>query len=505
MSNSYNSVAPFKLGSARSRKKDDSSNNNKTATANNLDDSEDGYNVIDILPLSNSSKSATNEINMKNKINSDNLNNNTAPNQNNFPFAFQPQNMGQVPFNPYLLPNISNNIPANPQLPFITPNFISNLVPTSSGTMNDIGLNQKRPKRTNHNMNSNIKNRNSIESNKNNGSSIKGSMDLFMNDTERRRKRAEKFNTPTKTVNKKIDIVDNFNDLNAISSKSEMYDKNKKIVGCCQTLEKSYLRLTSEPDPNLVRPLTILKKHFANLEKLNKKGTTTYKYLCDQLKAIRQDLRVQMIENQFTVKIYQEHARIALENGDIGEFNQCLSRLYTLFEKPNIKTSCIEEFTTYRILYYILTENYAQITALKLDLLKNKLAVHNNFVVQIAFLMAEAHIVNNYNEFMELAALLDGRAQSLINIFIDKTRMKALLSICKAYNQISIDFLIKELRFSNYEDIERFFTKNKLSQHIVVRNEGQENEFRYLESKNCRAYLAQFYSSFRKIEIKGQK
>ncbi|PAL01900.1 hypothetical protein B8W90_13495, partial [Staphylococcus hominis] len=74
----------------------------------------------------------------------------------------------------------------------------------------------------------------------------------------------------------------------------------------------SYLRLTSEPNPALVRPKHILKKAYDILMKKHNKKHVTYPYLCDQFKAIRQDLRVQMIENKFTVLVYETHARSAL-------------------------------------------------------------------------------------------------------------------------------------------------------------------------------------------------
>ena len=84
------------------------------------------------------------------------------------------------------------------------------------------------------------------------------------------------------------------------------------VIGTCKKLEKSYLRITSAVDPSTVRPLPILQKALVFLvEKWKKEGN--YTYICDQLKSLRQDLTVQRIKNEFTVKVYETHARIAIE------------------------------------------------------------------------------------------------------------------------------------------------------------------------------------------------
>jgi hypothetical protein len=127
------------------------------------------------------------------------------------------------------------------------------------------------------------------------------------------------------------------------------------VVGTCTKLEKSYLRITSAVDPSTVRPLRILEQSLKFLiQKWKKEGN--YTYICDQLKSLRQDLTVQRIKNEFTVKVYETHGRIAIEKGDLGEFNQCQAQLKDLYFTYKL-TGHTDEFMGYRILYMIHTNN----------------------------------------------------------------------------------------------------------------------------------------------------
>ena len=79
---------------------------------------------------------------------------------------------------------------------------------------------------------------------------------------------------------------------------------------------------------------------------------------------------VQSIRNDFTVLVYEENARIALEmvindylinlkflsQGDRDQFNQCQTQLELLYD-DNCNRTHLLEFLIYRLLYSLLINN----------------------------------------------------------------------------------------------------------------------------------------------------
>ena len=126
------------------------------------------------------------------------------------------------------------------------------------------------------------------------------------------------------------------------------------IQGTCQELEKPYFRLTEIPDPASVRPEEVLRKSFEYCIKKHKhiEKEEDYFWIQDQLKSIRQDMKIQRIVNDFTVEIYEKNARLCQEGGDLQQYNQCQGQLIELYREGHKGNK--HEFYMYRIVYLAL-------------------------------------------------------------------------------------------------------------------------------------------------------
>lgn len=72
-------------------------------------------------------------------------------------------------------------------------------------------------------------------------------------------------------------------------------------------------------------------------------------------------VQIQRLQNEFVVELYQTHARIALEHGDVNEFHQCQTQLFPLHARGLGSTPSHREFLAYRLLYYVYTRNATEV------------------------------------------------------------------------------------------------------------------------------------------------
>lgn len=212
------------------------------------------------------------------------------------------------------------------------------------------------------------------------------------------------------------------------------------IIGTCAELEKPYLRLTAAPDPSTVRPQVILEK---SLKRLRRKWDEdrNYIYICDQFKSLRQDLTVQRIKNSFTVLVYESHARIAIQKGDLGEFNQCSGQLKELYSLFNLKGE-EDEFVAYRILYLIHTQN-------RRDLIEEIASLKNpGEAVTHSLKVRSSLSTGDYHTFFNLYHLAPNLSTLLMDHFLYRERLKTLLKLTRAYRPtLSIEFFAFNLGF----------------------------------------------------------
>ena len=198
------------------------------------------------------------------------------------------------------------------------------------------------------------------------------------------------------------------------------------VVGTCQNLEKNYFRLTAPPKPETVRPLAILHKTLAML-KAKWRQENNYAYTCDQFKSLRQDLTVQHIKNEFTVKVYETHARIALQKMDLGEYNQCQTQLRALY-KQNLGGNPAE-FLAYRILYFIYTCNRPDMNDVLSELTQ---ADREETAVKHALEVRSALASGNYHKFFRLFLDPPNMGAYMMDMFIERERVAALANISRA-------------------------------------------------------------------------
>lgn len=267
---------------------------------------------------------------------------------------------------------------------------------------------------------------------------------------------------------------------------------NEPIVGRCTKLEKQYFRLTSEPDPETVRPLHVLEQTLELLKRKWKEEETNYAYTCDQFKSMRQDLTVQHIQNEFTVKVYEIHARIALEKGDLGEYNQCQSQLKQLYAQGIGGEH--KEFLAYRILYLVHTQNRTEISHL-LETMDEEM--RQSPAVRHALCVNEAMACGDYHRLFRLYSNAPNMGGYVMDCFITRERLYALSAICRAYRPtIPMDFVSKELGFQETDDCIEFVNGFGV--------EPTDDGLKLQTKESFPKFEIARQNAFKKVDIKGQ-
>ncbi|WFD33060.1 hypothetical protein MSPP1_004117 [Malassezia sp. CBS 17886] len=265
------------------------------------------------------------------------------------------------------------------------------------------------------------------------------------------------------------------------------------VVGTSTKLEKPYLRLTSAPDPKTVRPLTTLRD---TLELLKGKWRAehNYAYICDQFKSMRQDLTVQRIKNDFTVKVYEIHARIALEKGDLGEYNQCQTQLRSLYAY-GLRGSVLE-FLAYRILYLLHTRNQREVNALMTELTP---AMKHAPCVAHALAVRTAMHTGNFHRFFRLYYDAPNMNAYIMDHFVERARVQALAVVSRSFRpSCPLAFLVAELGWDSPEDADAFLST--LGAAVYTPPHGPLLDALW-DAKAASAPLALAADRFRKVDV----
>lgn len=361
-----------------------------------------------------------------------------------------------------------------------------------------------------------------------NASSGPKSLDPYIGGLEQQRKKAKKDKGSSKS---KFDSAERMKSRAArfASTKSPSpsipdFGRNTSekgpVVGRLKELEKRYLRLTSEPDPAVVRPQDVLEKSLAHvLAKYD--SNKNYLYVNDQLKAIRQDLTVQHIKNAFTIEVYKAHGRLAILHNDLGEFNQCSSQLKQLYGK-SLEFGDASEFTCYRVLYLLLTGNFAEVNVIRLDLCNEsdsnelsklesqpKLKSGSEVTQQMfrdglhrALNLLNAITLGDYHAFFGTFLYFRENPQMTYAFHLmkhsmaTKQRILALNTMCKAFRRLPRDYLETELAFNESDPLDEFLAGHRIIQFI-------ETDFDCVGARPILQGMVD-KGDFRKVDIKGQ-
>lgn len=286
-------------------------------------------------------------------------------------------------------------------------------------------------------------------------------------------------------------------------------------VGTNMNLEKQYFRLTAPPKPETVRPQHVLEQTLSMLRK-RWKTDKNYGYICNQFKSLRQDLTVQHIKNEFTVKVYESHARIALEQGDMGEYNQCQTQLKALFQQ-NLGGNPAE-FKAYRILYFVYTCNKTDMNDLLAELTP---ADQTQPWIKHALDVRSALALGNYHKFFRLYLDAPNMGSYLMDMFLERERLHALANISRAYvylplpkrplltscryMNVALRFLTDELSFENDDDCRAFLESHGAQGAIEQKFDDQGgSQLRVKVKEAASAIEGLRQAAFARVDIKGQ-
>jgi len=301
------------------------------------------------------------------------------------------------------------------------------------------------------------------------------------------------------------------NELQRAHERGQEVDLSKFVVkGTSKHLEKRYLRLTGVPDASTVRPPEVLQKAMAHVKskwkysaankhvakRSQKKVETpgvTYRWVSEQFKAIRQDLTVQHIKSKLTVKVYEAHARIALKQSDLSEFNQCMTQLQGLYESPELgKSESKAEFAAYNVLYllYVKLKYNHPSTELSNLLASMEPEIRSSMCVRHALAVRSAIERGMYWQlYNRLYSSSPHLSVYLVDLMIDYVRHGALRIACKTFRPtLALSAVKSEILHIEMDEQ----PKNTWKQHMLSNDQVVVKGDNMLTKESLPAFLGRF-------------
>ena len=260
------------------------------------------------------------------------------------------------------------------------------------------------------------------------GSASIGSFAVTSSELQQRAERAERF---VESAAEKA-----LREHRAASAQHASSTHGGKLRGHSQELEKSYKRLTSLPNAADVRPLPVLRQAF-ELVQQRWASERDYSYACDMLKSIRQDLTVQNLglegaHSRFATGVYEAHARIALEAGDLGEFGACQAALVPLHAGRHSPHAM--EFVSYRLLHAASQRGHSLGMELPGILGALPPKERSSSTITSALRVAVALNLDDFGTVLREVPFLDFLGPALLRGRMPQLRERAFRALCKAYS-----------------------------------------------------------------------
>jgi len=180
------------------------------------------------------------------------------------------------------------------------------------------------------------------------------------------------------------------------------------------------------------------------------------------------------------------------------EFNQCLSNLKILYAARDVNGK-VDEFTAYMILFMLHARQRSELNRLIGELTAERKAIE---AIRHALNVSTALSTNNYHSLFQLFNKAPNMGAYIMDHFIPRSRVQALVIMCKAYQRISLSFVNEELAFEKEGDDPHNFLVTHGAAFYT--NPNAPNTEKLLDVKQAGpALAAALESKYRRVAIKG--